>query len=123
PDRRQEPVDRARAGTAIATTARARVRASMSKDSSFTILSTKAPLVEVRGDGPIADVPGGLSIPDGAATTAHVDLLNAPVRRWRVDAPSSVKTAVVITDSPFGAFVGVRRCAAGVRPLKWWAFL
>lgn len=83
----------------------------MSNDSTFTILSTNAALVEVSGDGPISDVPGGLAIPDGAATTAPVDLLNAPVRRWRVDAPPTVQTAVVVTDSPYGVFVGVRRCS------------
>lgn len=83
----------------------------MSNDSTFTILSTNAALVEVSGDGPISDVPGGLAIADGAATKAPVDLLNAPVRRWRVDAPPTVQTAVVVTDSPYGAFVGVRRCS------------
>ena len=95
----------------------------MRNEPTFTLLSTNAALVEVSGDGPISDVPGGLTIPDGAATTARVDLLNAPVRRWRVDAPAAVKSAIVVTDSPYAAFVGVRRCVAPVEPAKWWRFL
>jgi hypothetical protein len=92
----------------------------MSNDQTFTILSTNAPLVEVNGDGPIADVQGGLAIPDGAATTAR---LSAPIRRWRVDAPPVAQTAVVVTDSPYGAFVGVRRCVSSAAAPKWWRAL
>jgi hypothetical protein len=76
----------------------------------FTILSTNAPLVEVDGDGPTVDRPGGLTVVDGVATTAPVALLNGFIRRFRVDAPSTTKTIVVVTESPFGAFVGLRRC-------------
>jgi hypothetical protein len=75
----------------------------------FSILSTQAPLVEVVGDGPTTDLRGGLVIPDGCVTIAPADLLTRPIRCWRVDAPPSVKTSVVVTDSPFGAFVGLRR--------------
>jgi hypothetical protein len=85
-----------------------------------TILSTNAPLVEVSGDGPIYDVPRGATIPDGAATTTDVDLANAPIRRWRVDASPNVRTAVVVTDSPYGAFVGVRRRAAAPAATRGW---
>jgi hypothetical protein len=93
----------------------------MSNDSTFTILSTKAPLVEVTGDGPSADIPGGVLISDGAATKVDADLLNAPIRRFRVDASSAVQTSVVVTDSPFGAFLQTRRCVAGRLP--WWSFM
>jgi hypothetical protein len=75
----------------------------------FSILSTQAPLVEVVGDGPTTDLRGGLVVPDGCVTIAPADLLTRTIRRWRVDAPPSVKTSVVVTDSPFGAFVGLRR--------------
>jgi hypothetical protein len=92
----------------------------MSNNETFTILSVGAPLVEVGGDGPTTDWPGGVSVPDGAPTTAPVSLLNEWVRRWRVDAPSNVQANVSITDSPFGALVGIRRCVSTFRPLKLW---
>jgi hypothetical protein len=95
----------------------------MRHSETLTILSTNAPLVEVSGDGPTSDIRGGLTIPDGAAITAPVDLLNAPIRRWRVDAPPSVKTAVVVTDSPYGAFVGVHRSATPIEPRRWTSHL
>jgi hypothetical protein len=95
----------------------------MSTGKTFTILSTHAPLVEVSGDGPTFDIGGGLAIPDGAATTARVNLRNASVRRWRVDAPPTVETAVVVTDSPYGAFVGVRRCVGAPELPSWWRHL
>jgi hypothetical protein len=95
----------------------------MRTSSTFTILSTNAQLLEVSGDGPIADVPGGLTIPDGAATTAPVDLLNAPIRRWRVDAPRNAKTSINVSDSPFGAFVQIRRCEPAAPPATWWSCL
>jgi hypothetical protein len=93
------------------------VRQSMSE--SFSILSTNAPLIEVIGDGPIYDRPNGLTVPDGATAIGPVDLLNAPIRRWRIDAPASVKTDVVVTHSPFGAFVTVRRCVTKQPPSRW----
>jgi hypothetical protein len=76
----------------------------------FTILAIGAPLVEVDGTGPTTDRPSGLLVPDGVPTTAPVELLTRPVRRFRVDAAPSVSAHVTITDSPFGAFVGLRRC-------------
>jgi hypothetical protein len=85
----------------------------------FTILSTRAPLVEVGGHGPTFDLPGGVTVADGAATSARVDLLDGFIRRWRVDAPVKVQTAVVVTDSPFGAFVTVRRCVNSMKEPKW----
>lgn len=81
----------------------------MSNRQMFSILSTNAPLVEVVGDGPISDLRDGLIVPDGTVTIAPAQLRDRCVRRWRVDAPCSVRTSVVVTDSPFGAFVGVRR--------------
>lgn len=95
----------------------------MSNNETFTILSTGAPLVEVDGDGPTTDRAGGVEVQDGVPTTAPVHLLTEWVRRWRVDAPSTVQATVSITDSPFGAFVGLRRCVAPVQPLKWWRYL
>jgi hypothetical protein len=89
----------------------------------FSILSTHAPLVEVAGDGPTTDVAGGLAISSGALTTGRVDLLNGPVRRWRVDAPPSVQTRVSVTDSPYGVFVRLRRCVPLARRAPWWRFL
>ena len=91
--------------------------------SEFSILSTNAPLVEVSGDGPTKDLPNGLAIPDGALITSGVDLLDAPIRRWRVDAAPAVQTKITITDSPFGVFVGVRRCVPLAPRVPWWRFL
>jgi hypothetical protein len=91
----------------------------MSNDETFTILSVGAPLVEVDGDGPTLYRPDGVAVPDGIATTAPVHLLTAPVRRWLVDAQTSVQATVSITDSPFGAFVGVRRCVSPIEPVPW----
>ena len=90
----------------------------MSNDETFTIVSVGAPLVEIDGDGPTTDRTGGVGVPDGVPTTAPLHLLNEWVRRWRVDAPPTTQASVSITDSPFGAMVGVRRCVAP--PLKWW---
>lgn len=95
----------------------------MSNDETFTILSTGAPLVEVDGDGPTTDRPGGVAVSDGVPATAPVHLLTEWVRRWRVDAPATTTASVAITDSPFGALVGVRRCVSPFRPLPWWRFL
>jgi hypothetical protein len=95
----------------------------MSNDSSFSILSTNAALVEVSGDGPIVIVPSGVTVADSARTTVAVDLRATPVRRFRVDAPGTVQTAIIVDDSPCGAFVGVRRCVAPARPAKWWRLL
>jgi NADPH:quinone reductase-like Zn-dependent oxidoreductase len=49
-----------------------------------------------------------------------VDLSDECIRRWRVDAPVNVQTAVVVTDSPFGAFVTVRRCVNPMKAPNWW---
>lgn len=93
----------------------------MNNSETFTILSVGAPLVEVKGQGPYADLLGGVSVPDGVSTTAPVSLLNDPVRVWRVDAPANVQATVAITDTPFnlGALVQVRRCVP-VRVRWWW---
>jgi hypothetical protein len=98
-------------------------KVNMSNNSTFTILSNGASLVEVQGDGPYSDLPGGLAVPDGVPTIGPVDLLNGFIRKWRVDAPASVQATVAITDSPVGALVGLRRCIAPLRPLPWWWFL
>ena len=94
----------------------------MSNNSTFTIVSSGAPLVEVEGQGPAIDLPGGLGVPDGVPTMAPVDLLNAPTRVWRVNAPSSVPATVAITDTPWslGAVVQVRRCVSPLRVRAWW---
>jgi hypothetical protein len=93
----------------------------MNRNLTFTILSTRAPLVEVDGgDGPYYMLPGGIRAADGARTTAPIDLANAPVRMFRVEAPKSVRTAVIVTDSPFGAFAHVRRCVESAQPNRWW---
>ena len=81
----------------------------------FTISSEGARLVEVDGSGPYSDRPGGVSVADGVPTIAPVHLLTEYVRRWRVDAVPSVQARVKVTDSPFGVFVGVRRCVASRR--------
>jgi hypothetical protein len=96
----------------------------MSTDSTFTILSVGAPLVEVDGDGPANDVAGGLHVPDGVPVKAAVDLVNAPVRRFRVDAAPAIHTTVAITDAPMslGALLRVRRCVPLVQPSPWWRF-
>lgn len=91
----------------------------MSKDSSFTILSLGAPLVEVDGSGPTTDRPGGLAVADGVPTTDHVDLLAGFERTWRVDAPPAITAAVSVTDSPYGVFVTARRCSSPPRR-HWW---
>ena len=83
----------------------------MSNRQVFSILSTAAPLVEVVGDGPASDLCDGLTVPDGTVTIAPVQLRDRSVRRWRVDADPTVRTSIVVTDSPYGAFVGVRRFA------------
>lgn len=75
----------------------------------FSILSTNAPLIEVVGDGPCTDLRDGLAVPDSTVTIAPVRLLDRSVRRWRVDAEPNIRTSVVVTDSPYGAFVEVRR--------------
>jgi hypothetical protein len=93
----------------------------MNRNLTFTILSTRAPLVEVDGgDGPYYMLPGGARVADAARTTAPLDLADAPVRTFRVEAPKSVRTAVIVTDSPFGAFAHVRRCVEPAQPKKWW---
>jgi hypothetical protein len=85
--------------------------------------SVGAPLVEVDGTGPTTDRPEGLDVPNDVLLTAPAHLLTEPIRRWRVDAPPSVQTRVSITDSPFGVFVGVRRCVPLVSKAPWWRFL
>jgi hypothetical protein len=81
----------------------------MPNANTFSILSTRAPLVEVTRLGPVLDLREGLTVPDGAVTTSPVDTAGASVRRWRVDAAPTEQTAVVVIDSPFGAFVEVHR--------------
>src|SRR5258706_12746031 len=95
----------------------------MSNNETFTILSTGAPLVEVDGTGPTTDRPGGLDVPDGVSTTAPVHLLTDFIRRWRVNAPLSVQATVSVTDSPFGVFVGARRCVTAAATPPWWRHL
>lgn len=87
---------------------------------SFSILSTRVPLVEVDGEGPYYALPGGISVADGARTTARVDVRNAPVRRFRVEGPQSTTTAVVVSESPYGAFVQLRRCVEPPKGKRWW---
>jgi hypothetical protein len=86
----------------------------------FTILSPKAPLIEVTGEGPIRDTPGGMVVPDGAATTVRIDLQRTSSVRWRVDASTTERTAIVVTDSPYGAFVSVRRYTVPKPVPTWW---
>ncbi|HEY2743980.1 MAG TPA: hypothetical protein VGL86_05140 [Polyangia bacterium] len=91
----------------------------MNTDSKFTILSTRAPLIEVDGDGPYYMLPAGVAIADGARTTVRLDLAATSIRKFRVDAPPTVSTAVMVGDSPFGAFAHIRRCVQPKRPNKW----
>ena len=86
----------------------------------FSILSTGAPLVEVNGNGPYVDHLSGLRIADASLKHAPVELLTHPVRRFRVDAPPSVRTIVAVTDSPFGASLRVRR-RAPLSPRRFFA--
>jgi hypothetical protein len=92
----------------------------MNTDSKFTILSTRAPLVEVDGDGPYYMLPGGIAVADGARTTATVDLAARPVRKFRVETAQTIRTAVIVTDSPYGAFAQLRRCVEPEQPRRWW---
>lgn len=92
----------------------------MEINSKFTILSTRAPLVEVDGDGPYYMLPGGVAVPDAARTTAALDLAARPIRKFRVETAQTIRTAVIVTDSPFGAFAHVRRCVDPEQPTKWW---
>ena len=91
----------------------------MSNRQVFSILSTAAPLVEVVGDGPASDLCDGLTVPDGTVTIAPVQLRDRSVRRWRVDADPTVRTSIVVTDSPYGAFVGVRRSFPTTQPNRY----
>jgi|SRR5581483_81014 len=92
----------------------------MNDNETFTILASGAPLVEVQGDGPYSDLPGGLTVSDGVATTAPVHLLTDFVRKWRVDAAPTVQATVAVTDSPLGAYLSVRRCIPRPLPWRWW---
>jgi hypothetical protein len=92
----------------------------MNRNQSFTILSTRAPLVEVDGDGPYYLLPGGVAVADGARTTARLDLAAKTIRKFRVETAQTMRTAVIVTDSPFGAFAHVRRCVDPEQPRKWW---
>jgi len=92
----------------------------MNTDTKFTILSTRAPLAEVVGDGPYYLLPGGVVVPDGARTTARIDLRKAPVRRFRIETAQTMRTAVIVTDSPYGAFAQVRRCIEPKQRKRWW---
>jgi hypothetical protein len=94
----------------------------MSNRQMFSILSTAAPLVEVVGDGPASDLRGGLTVPDGTVTIAPAQLRDRSVRRWRVDATPNVRTSIVVTDSPYGAFVGVRRSFPTAQPNRYGLF-
>lgn len=76
----------------------------------FTIVSTGASLVEVTGRGPAVDLAGGLAVPDGLPTIGPVNLLDGFRRFWRVDGSPDVQAKISVTDSPFGALLGVRRC-------------
>jgi hypothetical protein len=93
----------------------------MSNQSTFTILSIGAPLVEVDGDGPTTDRRGGLNVPDGVPVTVPIDLLNGRVCRWRVDAAPGVEATVAITELPsiLDCLVQVRRCVPFGSP-PWW---
>jgi hypothetical protein len=92
----------------------------MNRNQTFTILSTRAPLVEVDGDGPYYLLPGGVAVADGARTTARLDLAAKPLRKFRVETAQTMRTAVIITDSPYGAFAHVRRCVEPEQPRTWW---
>lgn len=83
----------------------------------FTIVSTGASLVEVDGDGPATDLPGGLAVADGVPTIAPVDLLTGFERFFRVDAGPSVTAKVNVSESPFGALLTVRRCETSAKSL------
>jgi hypothetical protein len=95
----------------------------MSDKTTFTILSTGAPLVEVDGDGPTTDRLGGLNVLAGVPVTVPIDLHNGRVRRWRVDAAPGVEATVAITGLPssLGCLVQVRRCVPFASP-PWWHF-
>lgn len=92
----------------------------MNRTLTFTILSTRASLVEVDGNGPYYMLPGGVRVADGARTKVLLDLAQAPVRLFRVEAPQTVPTAVIVAESPQGAFAHVRRCVEPELPKKWW---
>ena len=92
----------------------------MNRNLRFTILSTRAPLVEVDGDGPYYMIPGGVAVADGARTTARLDLAAKPIRKFRVETAQTMRTAVIVTDSPYGAFAHVRRCVEPEQPRNWW---
>lgn len=88
----------------------------MSQSSTFTILSNGAPLVEVTGDGPFTDPAGGLAVPNGVPTIGTVDLLNQPLRKWRVNAEPTTTATVSVPNTPddLGAFLQVYRCVADI---------
>src|ERR1700690_1069787 len=81
----------------------------MSPNDTFTIISSVAHLVEVKGTGQHHDRPRGLSVANGVPTIAPACPNADPVRWWRVAAVPSVRTRVTVTSSPLLAFIGVRR--------------
>jgi hypothetical protein len=89
----------------------------MRKTETFTILSSGASLIEVKGQGPYANLLGGISVADGVPLTAPVSLL----RVWRVDAPPSIQATITITNTPFGlgALTQVRRCVPLTMRIRW----
>jgi hypothetical protein len=82
-------------------------------DTSFTIESIGAQLIEVELDadglGKYAVRSDGVTVPDGVATTAPIDLATETVRVWRVDGDIFDEAQVTVTDSPFGASITRRR--------------
>jgi hypothetical protein len=92
----------------------------MKTNSKFTILSTRAPLIEVDGDGPYYMLPGGVAVADGARTTASLDLKTKSIRKFRVETAPSIRTAIIVADSPYGAFAHVRRCVKPEQSNRWW---
>lgn len=82
----------------------------------YEIAATGARFVEVIGDGPYTDKPGGVTVDDGQVLTAPCDIKTDYLRKFRADAPTTVTDARVAFDPPITLRLSVRRSVC----LWWW---
>lgn len=89
----------------------------------YEIAAHHARFVEVIGDGPYTDKPGGVVVEDGQAVTAPCDIKTDFLRKFRADAPTAVTDAHVAFDPPITLRLSVRRSICTLWWWRWWLWV